>query len=321
MDEKKLAVIFDTNSYRQLVNGKSLEEAIASIEKLKSYELGKDIKAFGSIIVGMEMLANLVEGDAGFNYNDCINGVTIMAKHCNDSNQNVPRVIPHVPLLAEYSLFGEVKSIALAEHAKGIGGTILDFRDSQAQAINYHTEVDTFENIKTFLDDKESEFCTQIESLLDMATRHVISENPKADKKALRNKNLELLKGEDFLIMLSKALVAAIYNNLEEPITQEELAQKAEFIRDNFPIAAGFFQQVCTDVFSKNIDLRSKSSIEKRWNWIWDYHVSYAIGNSTLDGREVILVTSDKDLKTILSNLGFSGRVMELKDYQKFLSK
>ena len=78
----KYAVVFDTNSYREFVRGK--KDIISDIEKLKELEAKKNIQAYSHIIVGMEMLANLVEGEDGVNYNDCLNGIRAMSNHCYD---------------------------------------------------------------------------------------------------------------------------------------------------------------------------------------------------------------------------------------------
>jgi len=320
MEKKKLAVIFDTNSYRKIVNNKNLEDSIADISAIKQLENKKDIQAFGSIIVGMEMLGNLAEGENGFNYKDCLNGTILLAKHCNDESINQPRIIAHVPLLMEQSLFGSVKSARLEHDTQSMAGTIIDFRDDYQQAIAHHESVNTFENIKKYLDVKEEEFCTQIENLVDGAVSIIKQENPKADKKAFRTKTLELLRSSAFLNMMSMAVVKAIYINAGEDISEEELSKRGEFFRNTFPLAAGFYQWITIEVFDKNIDLRSKTSIQKRWNWQWDYHVSYAVSNSQINGRDIIIVTSDDDLTKIIHSVGFVGRVMTLEEYQIFLS-
>jgi hypothetical protein len=67
MDTKQIAVVFDTNSYRQLVTSKSTEEVLNEIAGIKLLEKSKSIECFGIMIVGMEMLSNLAEGESGFN--------------------------------------------------------------------------------------------------------------------------------------------------------------------------------------------------------------------------------------------------------------
>lgn len=321
MKGKKIAVIFDTNSYRKLVQGNELEKALDEIEKIKKLEKEKDIQAFGSIIVGMEMLGNLSEGEEGFNYKDCLNGTILLSKHCNDDNINQPRIISHVPLLLEHSLFGKIKSTQLEINVQNMAGTIIDFRNDYKSAIKHHQSEKTFKKVKNYLDTKEEEFCTQIEDLIKGAVSQVKHEHPKADKKALRTKTLELLKSEAFIKMMSMAIIQAIYNNAGEKINNEELSKRADFIRNHFPLAAGFYQWISVEVFDKNIDLRSKRSIQKRWNWQWDYHVSYAVSNSQVNGREVIAVTSDKDLTQIIHSVGFGNRVMTLEEYQDYLGE
>lgn len=320
MKNKKLAVIFDTNSYRKLVHKKELEEALQDLKEISDLEQKKSIQAYGSVIVGMEMLGNLAEGEEGFNYKDCLNGVVLMSKHCNDKERNQTRILPHVQLLVEHTMFGHIKSKSIEKNVQNLGGTIMDFRDDAKKAITHHNAEKTFESIKNYLDRKEEDFCNQIEDLIDGAKNQVLNEYPNIDKKGLRKKTLELLNSQAFLNMMSMAVIQAIYNNVGEEINGDELSNRAEFMRDSFPLAAGFYQWIAIEVFSKDIDLHSKNSIQKRWNWLWDYHVSYVISNSTINGREAILVTSDVDLTEIIKANGFDVRVMTLEEYQDYLT-
>lgn len=319
MSIKKLAVIFDTNSYRKIATGKSKDDALKELEEIIELEHKKEIQSFGSIIVGMEMLANLVEGENGFNYQDCLTGVILLSKHCNDKERNIPRMIPHVALLLEHSLFGEIKNKELEMNARSLAGTIQDFRDDTALAIKHHTNVNTFENIKNYIDLKEEEFSKQIEQLVEGAKNQTLHDFPGIDKKNLRIKTLNLIKSDKFLEMMSMALVKAIFDNLSEVISTDELSKKGEFLRNAFPLSAGFYQWITYTVVEKDIDLRSKASKQKRWNWLWDYNVSYAVSNSTVNQREVLFVTSDKDLRSVLKDFGFDNKVMTLEEYIIFL--
>ena len=68
-----------------------------------------------------------------------------------------------------------------------------------------------------------------------------------------------------------------------------------------------------------NIDLKNKKSQQTRWNWRWDYEVSFLMNDHLLNGRIVLLVTSDKDMIKMLEKYGYGGRVMNLDKYLGFL--
>ncbi|MCP9762305.1 hypothetical protein [Lacihabitans soyangensis] len=108
---KNTAVIFDTNSYRNFVIGKSTNTVLTDIQALREKEREKNIIAFGSQVVGMEMLANLAEGPTGFNYTDCLNGVIAMAHHCFDYSDVAPRIIPHPYLHITRPFFGIIPPV------------------------------------------------------------------------------------------------------------------------------------------------------------------------------------------------------------------
>jgi len=67
--------------------------------------------------------------------------------------------------------------------------------------------------------------------------------------------------------------------------------------------------------------MQSKTSKEKRWNWQWDYQVSFLISPHTIDDREVILVTSDGDIIEMLRDFGYQNKVLTITEYLDYLKQ
>ncbi len=88
-----------------------------------------------------------------------------------------------------------------------------------------------------------------------------------------------------------------------------------------FPLSVGFYKWICSKIVSDNIDMQSKTSKEKRWNWQWDYQVSFLISPHTLDNREVILVTSDGDIIEMLRDFGYQNKVLTITEYLEYLKQ
>ncbi len=318
MSDKKIAVIFDTNSYRNFVRGKNFDEVIELTNKLRKQEKTKDIRPSASVIALIEMIANLAEGKNGFNYNDCLNGIVAMSYHCFDNVEQAPRIIPHAYLLIAKSFFHQLPS-QVEENVKNLGGLLNDFKNDKDIAIRHYEKQATFENYKEYIGNLETGFSQQIIALIDGVKSEIKKDSPDISSKHLREKMLNYIDSDLFYNNMSIAILTALSNKMGLSYSQSEFKKMGTFLSENFPFASGFFKWICYEVVDKNIDLNSKTSKEKRWNWIWDYNVSFSVSNSTVQGREVILVTSDKDLKQMLADTGFGARVMELDDYLDFV--
>lgn len=103
-------------------------------------------------------------------------------------------------------------------------------------------------------------------------------------------------------------------------MTGEEHATIGWIMPQMFPLSVAFYQWICRKIVMDKIDLRSKKSRETRWNWRWDYEVSFLMNDHQLNGRIVLLVTSDKDMTRILHKYWYGVRVLTLESYLAFLN-
>jgi len=320
MTDKKFAVAFDTNSYRGFVQGKSTIRVLADIVELKKAEAKKNIKPFGIMIVGTEMLGNLVEGVDGHNYNDCLNGVISMANHCFDETLLRPRIIPPPYLHIAKTFFGIVP-VDYKKNVLNMSGVVDDFRIDYAKAITEHTKRLTFEQIKKYLDNEESTFSIDIIALIEGARQEILKKYPRTTPKLLSEKLLDFINNGDYETFISLAIIEATSKTLNTILTEEEKLKKAHSLKTEFPLAVGFYKWISSQIVTKNIDMQSKTSKQKRWNWLWDYQVSFIMSNHTLDNREVIIVTADGDMTKMLKHFGYQNKVMTISKYLEYLKE
>ncbi|WP_298148528.1 hypothetical protein [Flavobacterium sp.] len=99
----------------------------------------------------------------------------------------------------------------------------------------------------------------------------------------------------------------------------EELNNRAYYLKTQLPLSVGFFQSILATVIEDNIDMTSKKSKAKRWNWLWDYQVSFLVSQNTINEGNIILVTSDAELVKILREYNLGEKVMDVKEYLSFL--
>lgn len=313
-ENSKIAVIFDTNSYRQFCRDKSCEELLQCSINLKNAEKKKNIKCNGSVIVAMELLSHLNADKDNANYVECLKSLIVLANHCFDDEIQQPIIFPHAYLHITHSLFKKVPP-DVSRNVESLGGVINDFRISVKNAIDHHESHSTFEKISNYIDSLESEFAQQIVNLINGVELLVKTENPTINNKHLREKKLRYIDSDNFKEMMTLAIVKTMAAKMNLSIAQNELNKMSQFMLDTFPVASGFYQWICREIIDKNIDMYSKKSKIKRWNWLWDYHASFGVSKSTLGGRSVLFVTSDDDLTKILSTFDFGDNVMDLKDY------
>ena len=321
MADRTFATGFDTNSYRGFVKGKSTNQVLADIAELKKAEAKKNIKAFGIMIVGTEMLGNLVEGVGGPNYNDCLNGVIAMANHCFDETILRPRIIPPPYLHITKSFFGTVPS-EYEKNVLSMSGVVHDFKVDYIKAIEEHTKSSTFEDIKNYLASQETTFATDIISFIEGAKLEVKTKNPLVTSpKEIKKLLLDFINNGDYETFLSLAIIKATEVALNVSISNEEISKRAAALRLAFPLSVGFYKWISNEIVDKNIDMQSNKSKKKRWNWLWDYQVSFIMSDNTLDNRETIIVTADKDMTDMLKHFGYQTKVKTLPEYLAFLNE
>lgn len=318
MTDKKFAVVFDTNSYRNLVTGKTTDQVLKIIDEIKIDEAKKNIQAYGAVAVSLEMLSHLAD-EADFNYKDCLNGVIAMANHCFDDHHKAPRIIPHPYLHIARSFFDTIPT-EIKTRVENIGGLVNDFKADFEKAIEHHKSKGTFVDINNWISKEEIDFSTSIVLPIDGAKEEILKLHPTISQQHLREKLLEFIntKFEPFHAM---AIIYAVAITLQIQLTEDELRHKAFAMNLEFPLSVGFYRWISYKIVHDTIDMQSKKSKIKRWNWRWDYEVSFLISEHTLDNREVILVTADTDITDILNDFGYKNKVLNISQYLDYLKQ
>ena len=107
MNSEKYAVVFDTNSYRNLIRETPIENIEATIAQVKEKEARKNIMAKTTPVVASEMLANLAGPGKSPHYDECFEALIALAKHCCEEAENATHIIT-LPYLHLAIIFFEV---------------------------------------------------------------------------------------------------------------------------------------------------------------------------------------------------------------------
>lgn len=318
MSNQQQAFLFDTNFYRTFVSGKSAETVVKDIKTLKQLEAAKNIKAIAVTVTALELVGSLVEGEEGFNYSECYGGIIAMAHHCTDDQDVGPNIIPPPFLLLAKSFF-DMEPADFILKVKSIGGVINDFYKDPEEAVSGHKKSGTFESVKTWLNVQEEEFVDLVLKMVNDVRQYVKQKHPSADAKKLRSEELKFVKTEGYEAILAYSILVGTAQNLNVSLPNDEFQFRANELVKEVPVAVGFFKWVVKEIIEKNIDMHSKKSRKKRWNWVWDYQVSIVISHTTLNGLKSYLVTSDEGIAELLAELGLANRVMNAADYLSFV--
>lgn len=318
MNSEKYAVVFDTNSYRKLIHETAIEDIEATIAQIKEKEARKNIMAKATPAVASEMLANLAGPGKSPHYDDCLKGLIAMANHCCQEAENTMHIIPLPYLHLTINFF--VTSHPYAELiTKNMAGVIGDFKIDYLKAVEGHLLKETFTKLKDYIDGEEPRWIREVESFIELARHEALKSNPSINGKDLRDKMLEFIDSGLFVPRISMAIIFSLAKSLQIKMSGIEPATKGWILPQMFPLSVAFYQWICRKIVMDNIDLRNKKSRETRWNWRWDYEVSFLMNDHLLNGRIVLLVTSDKDMTKMLKKYGYGGRVMDLNKYIEFL--
>lgn len=317
-NSEKYAVVFDTNSYRNLIRETPIEDIEATIAQIKEKEARKNIMAKATPVVASELLANLAGPGKSPHYDECLKSLIAMANHCCDEPENTMHIIP-LPYLHLAINFFDVSPPHAELITKNMAGIIGDFKIDYLKAVEGHQLQETFTKYKDYVDGEEPRWISEVESFVELSRRETLKSNPSMSGKDLRDKMLEFIDSGLFVPRISMAIIFSLARSLQIRMTGEEHATKGWILPQMFPMSVAFYQWICRKIVMDNIDLRTKKSRGTRWNWRWDYEVSFLMNDHLLNGRIVLLVTSDKDMTKILQKYGYGVRVLTLENYLGFL--
>ena len=87
-----MIVIFDTNSYRDLVAGIDAADVELLMKKMLALESAKGIVALMSTIVAEEILGHLLDDESTRTFKACIKATKALYMHCGNEQQY--RIVP-----------------------------------------------------------------------------------------------------------------------------------------------------------------------------------------------------------------------------------
>ena len=124
---------------------------------------------------------------------------------------------------------------------------------------------------------------------------------------------MALLESEQSILDIAKAQVIKACTIANVDPTKIDLNNRTKEILKIFPAPIYLYREIMKRIAMSGCDLSNIK--KKRWNWIWDILILFSCGNSTVNNKDVLLVTSDKDMLDAAISAGLSDKIMSLKEY------
>lgn len=279
-------IVFDTNAYRNLIFGKTIEDIDEIIHKIvrRQEELG--IISLMSTTVARELICHLFDKGVFDETGDCTKAIRAMYGHCGDVKTYNLVPLPETQLSME--LFGTHNTKA-EEQQKAVTEIVFNvFINSTIE--NLEPYISNIERIKSHNNEAECELegmLTKLKKIKlpnDMTfSVYAASENFKMETATAYISalaiDLDIIPSKDIRIDGNKTTVPSI------------IIEKAEEYLKRYPAPIEMRSNLISKLDMSNFNPSKK----ERLNQIWDEQILHLV-NRQICGEPIILVTSDKGM-------------------------
>ncbi len=313
----KKVFIFDTNAYRVMTFGLGLEEVRTKTRLLCHTEDKIGCCALAHPIVVWELFAHLVDV-ADPAYKHCLNALVALGVHTASRDQPSGGIclIGDAHSTVCQQLFGisppgYLQGLQnLGSHVSHIVNHAPDISDPKVQ--------DNIQNLARGMAAKEKEWLKGMEDVLDRFSPGIAKKvfGGSNDSEALKRVRTHFASSAFFdawanYIVISNAAEVGITN-----LTIEQVKAKVDLVRKLFPVP---FRLMCAmlEKLATPRPANLANPKHKRWNFVWDSMISFSIGNGTIEGVPVYMVTDDGEIVEAAKAAGFDDQVLSLDSYLK----
>lgn len=308
--------IFDTNAYRELTFGLSLEDARAEAVAIRQMESRQGVLALASPIVIWELASHLADTTDPA-YAHCQNALVALAEHTRSSDAHNPGIC--MALDSEWvvcdALFQKTPQGA-EQNSSNLAKLANHVRD---RAPNL-TDPAVLANLQVFAREmarRESTWLADLQQLLqglDPAAATTTG-TPAHNDKAARKRLHKSLKSAAFGQLWATAAVIHHAGLVGIVLDSSELAGRVKFFREHFSVPFHLMVTLIQNVLGQShVDLFSPK--KKRGNFMWDAGISYVIPSAAAtDGTTTQVVTADKAILAAAKSAGCAQAIVSIEDY------
>ncbi len=310
-----IAVVLDTNVYRDISDKNSVIDPIAEIEKYLVAMKSRNIGAYASPFVLMELAAHLAD-TTDPDYDEC--RLALRAQHhvCSISSGEQLKTIMDSESLVLKALY----NIILPESSTTT--------EQLAKLSRY-----IYENTPGVLDEKRIIECKQLKSHLDQIETQFVSDMwqyvvqqlkpattgwaPLENDKSTRNVVLESINSRGMPSFIAHAFVIKAMVQAKRNESATDITAKAKWISGKFNTSIQLYREILKRIVETGCNIDKP----ERRNWIWDMQIAFGVGQMIGDdNKELHLVSTDKAILQAAENAGSRRYVHSLAEFKKQLS-
>lgn len=311
-------LILDTNIYRTLAHGKTIEQLKSELEQ----NVGNKYKSIFPNIVAIELINHLLEN--GLASEDCFKGLYYLIHDTRENNVESfkGQVVPTIHDLMSMYLFQQK-----SEHFK-FNNNICHISHLIAQKGNRNKINEYQKEIKQVIEFKKQELeaiIKNIESnyLKSLNQQGEIDWNIFEKNAELKKEFKQLIKNKSFHQIFGFALVQMAVNETGKEDVEFKLSELQNSLFKDFKISIDFFVK---HIWEKLIVTEKKeylfdpeSDPKKRWNSFYDLQLIFATEYENSLGRKTILITEECRIRDIFKEHGKSNLTTDLKGYKQLI--
>ena len=310
-----MIVLFDTNAYRDLSSRKTYDDVVKDINTIIEAEAKKDIKAFMSTTVALELMYHLSDPATWNSYRSCINAAPAMYLHCKENNSFRVLPLPEVQIAKAYFGVDNTKSISTQE---AIGQIFYDLSTGDPNKVVQKHKAN-ITKAHDFIVQAEAAIAEEVDKYLTYSDPNYKHDwNPFVNDQSNRTKYLNMIRSEDFLNTSAYCMLAAVafyLNSVRLNVKMpegEEQKHMIEIFKQDYSVALYFRQKFCEYAANGGFDVTKDS----RANYRWDEYILHCAGHS-VNGEPIMIVTTDGNMTTAMEK--FNVPHMSLVEYLNYI--
>ncbi len=312
-------LILDTNIYRNLVFGKTIEQLK---DELNGINLGNQYKSIFPNIVAIELINHLTEKDLASE--DCFKGLFYLIHLAKENNAESfkGQVVPTIHDLITNYLFQQ-KSVHFNFNNNICHISHLIAQNGDRNKINeYQNE------IKQVVEFKKQELETIIKNIENSYLKSVnqqgeIDWNIFEKNPDLKREFQQLIKNRSFHQIFGFALVQMAVDETGIENVEFKMSELQNGVFKDFKMSIDFFVQ---HIWEKLIVIEKKeylfapdSDPKKRWNSFYDLQLIFATEYENSFGRKTVLVTEERRVRDTFKKHGKTDFTTDLNGYKQMI--
>jgi len=303
----------DTNIYRNLVRGLSIDEVKNLAEVISKKETEEGIKSGLSIVVAMELISHLKPDDIHFD--ECFKSLCLLYHHSKKINIQEKKFTgtfypPLNVVLTKY--FFDENTQYLRMYSQVLDLTVELTKNYDVKNIDSYSK--QIETVKKQLLFEKDEIRTNYENYLKSLNEEITDWEYFKKNKTDRKEWFKTLKSGKTSFLVAEGLMIRAFNltDREYSRTEENFEKLVDFINQFYP-AILMNELILEQLGHGTLSLGDVE--DGKWNTINDMSIMFGMLFFS-DRDNKVLVTEDKAIRTCLKDNGMENKLLSLSEFE-----